>query len=127
MNLGLAFQLVDDALDYGGTAADLGKNVGDDFREGKITLPVVLAYRRGTEGERDVLAQGHRGRATSTTATSREGDGLMQQIRRDLRDTDRARAALWRHRPRRARAADARSAHKDALLEVIDFCIDRAN
>lgn len=46
-NLGLAFQLVDDVLDYGGKAVDLGKNVGDDFREGKITLPVILAYRRG--------------------------------------------------------------------------------
>jgi len=40
MNLGLAFQLIDDVLDYGGSAHDLGKNVGDDFREGKITLPV---------------------------------------------------------------------------------------
>src|SRR3974390_684873 len=52
MNLGVAFQLVDDALDYGGKAAKLGKNVGDDFREGKITLPVVLAFRRGSDGER---------------------------------------------------------------------------
>jgi octaprenyl-diphosphate synthase len=49
MNLGIAFQLVDDALDYGGKAAKLGKNVGDDFREGKITLPVILAFRRGTK------------------------------------------------------------------------------
>src|ERR1700759_4784945 len=47
MNLGIAFQLVDDVLDYGGKSAKLGKNVGDDFREGKITLPVVLAFRRG--------------------------------------------------------------------------------
>ena len=46
-NLGIAFQLVDDALDYGGKAAKLGKNVGDDFREGKITRPVFLAFRRG--------------------------------------------------------------------------------
>src|SRR3954465_4584836 len=52
MNLGIAFQLVDDALDYGGKAATLGKNVGDDFREGKITLPVVLSFRRGTDEER---------------------------------------------------------------------------
>jgi octaprenyl-diphosphate synthase len=52
INLGLAFQLIDDVLDYGGSASDLGKNVGDDFREGKITLPVVLAYRRGSEAER---------------------------------------------------------------------------
>ena len=52
MNLGIAFQLIDDALDYGGKSAKLGKNVGDDFREGKITLPVVLSFRRGTESER---------------------------------------------------------------------------
>jgi octaprenyl-diphosphate synthase len=52
MNLGIAFQLVDDALDYGGKAAKLGKNVGDDFREGKITLPVVLSFRRGSDAER---------------------------------------------------------------------------
>src|SRR5262249_17396295 len=52
MNLGIAFQLVDDALDYGGKAAKLGKNGGDDFREGKITLPVVLSFRRGNAEER---------------------------------------------------------------------------
>src|SRR5471032_1340720 len=52
MNIGIAFQLIDDALDYGGKAAKLGKNVGDDFREGKVTLPVVLSFRRGSEGER---------------------------------------------------------------------------
>ena len=53
MNLGITFQLVDDVLDYGGAAAKLGKNVGDDFREGKITLPVVLAFRRGSDAERE--------------------------------------------------------------------------
>ncbi|HUZ67243.1 MAG TPA: polyprenyl synthetase family protein, partial [Beijerinckiaceae bacterium] len=47
-NLGIAFQLIDDALDYCGVSAKLGKNVGDDFREGKITLPVVLSFRRGS-------------------------------------------------------------------------------
>jgi octaprenyl-diphosphate synthase len=51
-NIGLAFQLIDDALDYSGEAAMLGKRVGDDFREGKITLPVVLSYRRGNSEER---------------------------------------------------------------------------
>ena len=58
MNLGIAFQLVDDVLDYGGKAAKLGKNIGDDFREGKITLPVVLAFRRGNDSERALLDQG---------------------------------------------------------------------
>ena len=52
-NLGIAFQLIDDALDYGGSSAKLGKNVGDDFREGKITLPVVLSFRRGGTQERE--------------------------------------------------------------------------
>src|SRR4051794_20232282 len=63
MNLGIAFQLVDDALDYGGTSAKLGKNIGDDFPDGKITLPVVLSFRRGSESERAFwrrcLEEGH--------------------------------------------------------------------
>jgi octaprenyl-diphosphate synthase len=52
LNLGLAFQLVDDALDYSGSIAELGKNPGDDFREGKATLPLLLAIARSGEGER---------------------------------------------------------------------------
>ena len=51
-NLGVAFQLVDDALDYDADAAQMGKDQGDDFREGKMTLPVILAYARGNEEER---------------------------------------------------------------------------
>ena len=52
MNLGTAFQLTDDVLDYSAKQMALGKTVGDDFREGKITLPVILAFRRGDEAER---------------------------------------------------------------------------
>jgi len=52
MDSGVLARVLDDVLDYGGTSAELGKNVGDDFREGKITLPIVLAHRRGSEGER---------------------------------------------------------------------------
>ncbi|MDX1581692.1 MAG: polyprenyl synthetase family protein, partial [Alphaproteobacteria bacterium] len=51
-NLGIAFQLIDDALDYSAVQEELGKTIGDDFREGKITLPVLLAYRRGEGDER---------------------------------------------------------------------------
>jgi octaprenyl-diphosphate synthase len=58
MNLGIAFQLVDDVLDYGGKSAKLGKNVGDDFREGKITLPVVLSFRRGLRERARLLDPG---------------------------------------------------------------------
>ena len=52
LNLGISFQLIDDALDYAASQAALGKTVGDDFREGKITLPVILAFRRGSAEER---------------------------------------------------------------------------
>jgi len=51
-NLGIAFQLVDDAIDYDSSSAEMGKGKGDDFRDGKMTLPVILAYARGTAEER---------------------------------------------------------------------------
>ena len=51
-NLGIAFQLVDDAIDYVSDAGTMGKDAGDDFREGKMTLPAILAYARGTAEER---------------------------------------------------------------------------
>ena len=68
-NLGLAFQLVDDALDYSGDSAHLGKSVGDDFREGKITLPVILSFRRGSDRERGFWKR-RSARATSRMAIS---------------------------------------------------------
>lgn len=54
-HLGMAFQLIDDALDYSGDAAALGKNLGDDLAEGKPTLPLIHAMRTGTEDERDLI------------------------------------------------------------------------
>jgi octaprenyl-diphosphate synthase len=57
-NLGVAFQLVDDAIDYAGSAAEMGKDTGDDFREGKMTLPVILAYARGSAEERKFWEEG---------------------------------------------------------------------
>ena len=71
MNLGIAFQLVDDVLDYGGKSAKLGKNVGDDFREGKITLPVVLSFRRGSESPSANSGPGRWSAARSPTAISK--------------------------------------------------------
>ena len=102
MNLGIAFQLVDDALDYGGKSAKLGKNIGDDFREGKITLPVVLSFRRGSESERAfwtrALEQGEITDSDLETAV-----GLMIK-HRALDDTVNRAQPLWRDRPRRAGA-----------------------
>ena len=100
-NLGIAFQLIDDALDYGGSSAKLGKNVGDDFREGKITLPVVLSFRRGATQEREfwrrTLEKGEVGRRRSRI---RAGDD--EEASRARRH-DRARPALWRDGARRPR------------------------
>ncbi|EJT03335.1 polyprenyl synthetase family protein [Rhizobium sp. CCGE 510] len=124
MNLGLAFQLVDDALDYGGKAADLGKNVGDDFREGKITLPVILAYRRGTEDERafwrDAIEAGN-----STDANLEKALGLLTKYG-TLTDTI-GRAIHYGTIARDALAPLPDTVWKAALMEVIDFCIERVN
>ncbi|MBY5881907.1 polyprenyl synthetase family protein [Rhizobium leguminosarum bv. trifolii] len=124
VNLGLAFQLVDDALDYGGKAADLGKNVGDDFREGKITLPVILAYRRGTEDERafwrDAIEAGN-----STDANLEKALGLITKYG-TLSDTI-GRAIHYGTIARDALAPLPDTVWKSALMEVIDFCIERVN
>jgi octaprenyl-diphosphate synthase len=52
MSLGIAFQIIDDALDYSANIMDLGKDIGNDFKEGKVTLPVLIAYRRSNELEK---------------------------------------------------------------------------
>ena len=55
--LGTAFQVIDDVLDYAGDAAVMGKNLGDDLREGKATLPLIAAMQRGTQAEREAIQQ----------------------------------------------------------------------
>ncbi|MEK1851063.1 MAG: polyprenyl synthetase family protein [Phyllobacterium sp.] len=124
LNLGLAFQLVDDALDYGGNAKDLGKNTGDDFREGKITLPVVLTYRRGTSEERQFWKDALENGANDDKGLEK-AKGLMTRYGA-LGDTIQ-RARHFGGIARDALAPLDRSLQKDALLEVIDFCISRVN
>ena len=123
MNLGIAFQLVDDVLDYASRAETMGKSVGDDFRDGKITLPVVLAYLRGDETEREFW------RRTLEALDQRDGDlaraiELMQR-HGSLRDS------VERARHYGAIARDALGVFPDhpvkrALVELIDFAIHRA-
>jgi len=124
MNLGIAFQLVDDALDYGGKAAKLGKNVGDDFREGKITLPVVLSFRRGSEGEREFWTRTlERGEVTDSDL---EHAVALMTRHRAIEDT------IGRARHYGAMAKDAlalfpASSMKQALEESVEFCINRTH
>lgn len=121
--LGVAFQLVDDALDYSAEQAKLGKTVGDDFREGKITLPVLLAFARGTEEERAFWRRTIEQREQSdadlerATALMRDRDALADTIRRAEDYGAEARTALGRFPDSPAR---------QAMLGIIDFCIARA-
>jgi octaprenyl-diphosphate synthase len=123
-NLGLAFQLIDDALDYGGSSTELGKNVGDDFREGKVTLPVILAYRRGTAEERAFWTAAIEDNVTDAAALER-AIGLMKR-HGAISDTI-ARARHFGDIARDALAPMKSTPQKTALIDVIDFCISRVS
>lgn len=123
-NLGLAFQLVDDALDYGGSAQDLGKNTGDDFREGKVTLPVLLSYRRGTSEERAFWKNAIENGVTEDSELEK-AIGLMTRYGA-IGDTVQ-RARHFGEIARDALAPMGDTEQKNALMEVIDFCISRVN
>jgi len=123
-NLGIAFQLIDDVLDYSAHQATLGKTVGDDFREGKITLPIVLAFRRGNEAEREFWKR-------TLEAGDQTDDDLPQAItylnaHKALADT------IERARHYGAMARDTLGIFTDSevkktLIDVVDFCVDRAH
>jgi octaprenyl-diphosphate synthase len=121
-NLGLAFQLIDDALDYSGEQAKLGKSVGDDFREGKITLPVVLSFRRGSEDERAFWRR--------TLQDAEIGEGDLEKAIAHVRKSGAIDDTIKRARHYGAMASDALaifpdSREKSALLDAVEFCISR--
>jgi octaprenyl-diphosphate synthase len=124
INLGLAFQLIDDALDYGGSSADMGKNVGDDFREGKITLPVILSYRRGTPEEREFWKGAIENGANDDAALER---AINLMARHGAVADTIARARHFGEIARDALAPLPATPQKAALIDVIDFCIRRIN
>jgi octaprenyl-diphosphate synthase len=121
-NLGLAFQLIDDALDYGGDSKKLGKNVGDDFREGKVTLPVILCYRRGTAGERAFWKSAIEDNQVDDAALER---GMSLMIRHGAIADTIGRARHFGEIARDALAPLDATPQKAALIDVIDFCISR--
>jgi octaprenyl-diphosphate synthase len=123
-NLGLAFQLIDDALDYGGSSAQLGKNVGDDFREGKITLPVVLAYRRGSDEERAFWKRCLQDGGASEADLANAIEYLKKH---KAIETTVERARHYGAMAKDALAPFKETPVKRALLDVVDFCVSRVH
>jgi octaprenyl-diphosphate synthase len=122
-NLGIAFQLVDDAIDYASDAETMGKGVGDDFRDGKVTLPVILAYARAGEADRAFLKDAIQG--------GRTADEDLARATRLLRETGALDDTLARARTYGQRAIDAlgpfpNGRAKAALVEAVQFAIARA-
>jgi octaprenyl-diphosphate synthase len=122
-NLGIAFQLIDDAIDYSSDAKTMGKGVGDDFRDGKVTLPVILAHARGSAADRDFWRDAMQG--------SRVSDEDLAHATRLLETTGAIRDTLARARTYGQRAIDALGPFpggkaKSALVEAVEFAISRA-
>ncbi len=122
LNLGIAFQLVDDYLDYGTADDRLGKDVGDDFREGKITLPVILAFRRGDSEQRNFW------RRTLEDLNQRDGDlerASQLLVEHGALSDTQVRARGYAETARAALDIFPQSPHRTALEEVVDFCVER--
>ena len=122
-NLGIAFQLVDDAIDYSSDEHVMGKGVGDDFRDGKMTLPVILAYARGSDSDRAFWRE-----AIGGDRTSDEDLALAIAL---VRSTGALADTLERARIYARRAIDALAPFpagkaKTALVEAADFAVARA-
>lgn len=123
LKLGIAFQLVDDALDYSGRQAAMGKDVGDDFREGKVTLPAILAFARAGEEEKSFW------RRTISDVRQSEGDlsHAIALVERSHAITDTlARARRYAEEAKAALDDLPDNAYAQALLGLADFCIARA-
>jgi octaprenyl-diphosphate synthase len=122
-NLGIAFQLVDDALDYASDEATMGKDAGDDFRDGKVTLPVILAYARGGEADRRFWR--------AAIEEGKNDEDALAAATRLIRDTGALADTLARARTYGQRAIDALGPFpagkaKAALTEAVAFAVARA-
>ena len=122
-NLGIAFQLVDDAIDYVSDAGTMGKDAGDDFREGKMTLPVILAYARGSAEDRKFWKDAVEGRR-DTDADFAHAVALVRGTR--AVDDTLARARHYGQRAIDAIASFSPGKAKEAMIEAVEFAVARA-
>ncbi|MGI9439693.1 MAG: polyprenyl synthetase family protein, partial [Parvibaculales bacterium] len=125
-NLGIAFQLVDDVLDYGGIGHKLGKNTGEDFTEGKVTLPVILAVHRGNKTQRDFWRE-----AMSRPQNGENNEAQFEQALQLLKQNNALKDTIIRAVHYGDRAKDAiglfeNSQTRTQLIELADFCTNRA-
>lgn len=119
-SLGTAFQLIDDVLDYSGNAAEIGKNVGDDLREGKPTLPLIYLMEHGTPQERDLV------RACIENGDEQHFDQILAAITSSgALDYTRQEAEKAARRAAEAISTLPNSEYKDSLLELSTFAVDR--
>lgn len=122
-NLGIAFQLVDDAIDYVSDAEVMGKDIGDDFRDGKVTLPIILAYARGDDAARKFWQRAMSGRANGEAELAEAVERLQQT---DAIADTMARARLYGSRAIDALAPIAPGTARAALIEAVEFAVQRA-
>jgi len=121
-NLGIAFQLVDDAIDYDTGTADMGKDRGDDFREGKMTLPVILAYARGSDEERRFWQDAVAGFRTEDEDFAHAVDLIR---RHDAIAATRERARHFAQRACDALAIFPDGRARAAMVEAAQFAVSR--
>lgn len=121
-SLGTAFQLIDDLLDYDGETHALGKNVGDDLREGKPTLPLLVAMARGEPAERDLIRH-----AIEHGEVERLGDIVTIVRRTGALDAARQVARDEAAKARECLRSLPPSPHRDALLEFCARSVDRSS
>jgi octaprenyl-diphosphate synthase len=118
--LGTAFQVIDDVLDYDGDVAEMGKNLGDDLREGKVTLPLIIAMQRGTEQERQTLQQ-----AIETGGTEKMAEIVAIVQRTGALDATRASAAVEAQRAVDALSVLPDTPYREALLKLASQLLGR--
>ena len=119
-HLGLAFQLIDDVLDYDGETASLGKNVGDDLAEGKVTLPLIYAMDQGSQSQTDLIRQAIRQGgldSLSEIITTVESTGALEYT------TEKARQE--REKAIQSLGNIAPSSYQQAMYNLVNFVVER--